>query len=60
MPQPSPQLETVLYAMMRFEQRLECGSRSGFFLGDVSGVNDSSFLCVCPLHGLMLVTVPHI
>lgn len=30
------QLETVLYASMRFQQRLDDGSRAGFFLGDVS------------------------
>ncbi|MEW5318589.1 MAG: hypothetical protein WDW38_009802 [Sanguina aurantia] len=32
------QLETVVYAMMRFQQRLEDESRAGFFLGDGAGV----------------------
>lgn len=30
------QLETVVYAMMRFKIRLRDGARAGFFLGDVS------------------------
>lgn len=33
---PLLQLETVVYAMMRFKIRLEDGARAGFFLGDVS------------------------
>ncbi|GFR48197.1 hypothetical protein Agub_g10014, partial [Astrephomene gubernaculifera] len=32
------QLETVLYAFQRFNQRLPDGSRAGFFLGDGAGV----------------------
>ncbi|KXZ54936.1 hypothetical protein GPECTOR_3g106 [Gonium pectorale] len=32
------QLETVLYAFQRFNQRLSDGSRAGFFLGDGAGV----------------------
>ena len=39
----SAQLETVLYAFMRFNQeRLPCGARKAFFLGDGAGVGKVS------------------
>ena len=34
----SPQLESVIYACMRFEKKIDSRTRAGFFLGDGAGV----------------------
>lgn len=43
----SLQLETVLYANMRFNLRLPNGSRAGFFLGDGAGVGKGRQIAAC-------------